>query len=427
MSGIGAAARSLVVAVAAVVASTSWSPASGDLEPPRSTSGVASSAPSVGPVETVSVHARDVGPQVAVGWGGRTTAAVWHRRAPRGSDLGGRLFASVRTDGDWSDPLRISGENRLRGANLDVAAGRDGQVSVAWSVQRNGRGVVFETHREDEVWSTPTRLGTGGRPHVVVDGTGETSVMWIHKRIHVASRPAGGTWVKRVFSRGGSFVRLDLAVNRAGDEVAIWNGSTISRSRTSAIWSDVEKLPFSMLNNEYDPALGVFPTGRALATWNYTEEVFRARRSATGRWSSPHEFEETPGTIEQGGAMGVAVARNGHALIQWNASYGGTVVSRYRPGEGFGKPIRLRGDTERFVASYRALLLTPDGAALVVGEDKFGGAYRWQSGSGRRWRPVTQLEGVPEISAVDARGARMAVLFRDDDGLHVVMVDMVTT
>ena len=122
--------------------------------------------------------------------------------------------------------------------------------------------------------------------------------------------------------------------------------------------------------------------------------------------------------------MAIAVTRNSHAMIQWNASYGGTVVSRYRRGEGFGKPIRLRKDTEHFVAAYRALLLTDDGAALVAGDDKNGAAYRWQRGPGRAWRPVEQL-ATSEISSADARGTRMAVMFHNDAGLHARIIDVV--
>lgn len=414
-----------LVAAVVVLAAVSWSPATG-VESVRSEGRAASSVPSVGPTETVSDHRRDAKgtTRIAVGWGGRVTA-VWYRHPPTDSGSGGRLFASVRRrDGVWSALVPISSRNQ--GARtVDVAAGRGGQVSVVWVARRNGRRLVVETHREQGEWTTPQRLGRGIRPKVVVDGDRQTSVMWFGRRMQVASRDASGDWVRRIFVRGGTPISYDLATNRAGDEVAIWNAVTVSRSRHSAAWSDVETLPFVMANNEYDPALGVFPDGRALATWNYAEEVFWARRSPWGRWRRPNEFVRTPGEIEQGGSMATAVTRTGHALIQWNASYGGTVVSRYRPGEGFGRPIRLTKGTGYFVAAYRAVLLAPDGAALVAGEDRHVGAYRWQKGPGRPWRPVRKLGAPSGLSWVDARGTRMAVLFHDDTGLRARIIDLV--
>jgi len=103
----------------------------------------ASSRPSVGQIETVSAHRRDEkgSTRVAVGWGGRV-AVVWFRHPPPESDVGGRLFASVRrVDGVWTDPVPISKRNQ--GARtVDVAAGRKGQVSVVWVARRNDRRSV---------------------------------------------------------------------------------------------------------------------------------------------------------------------------------------------------------------------------------------------------------------------------------------------
>lgn len=393
----------------------------------------AASPPSVGETETVSENERDgrtgdsVTASIAVSWSGRVTA-VWYRPAPEESSLQGRLMGSTRSrNGTWSDPDRIS--RRIRNPlDLSLSAGRAGQASAAWTVTvRPGRRVVFEAHLDDGEWSTPERLGRGRNPQVVQDGQGVTHVMWVNKRATIASRSADGAWTRRRFVHGGQPENFDLTTNHAGDAFAMWDepgcvcASTASRPRGSQRWSRRELSGAHFL--DFAPGLGAFPSGRILAAWIYVERLSWAQRTATGRWSPVRDFGEPNGIIEQSGSMAIAVARRRQALALWSAEVGGHFASRYRPGHGFGTPVRLSEQGAWFDA--RGGTVVPDGAALVAGATRRGQiGYRWQRGPRREWRPLRLLDSVGEVTSVASSGRRTAVMYLND-GLRVRVIDLV--
>lgn len=419
------------VVLVAVLAVSSWQPVASTAAPSSGTGSV----PVVGGAETVSLHERDdlrgdvLTASIAVGWGGRVSAA-WYRRPPEASDLPGRLMSSIRNrNGVWSDPVRIS--RRIpEPAYVFLAAGRGGRVSAVWiSRGPSGRLAVFASHRQDGEWGSRERLGRGDYARVVHDGRGVAHVMWANKRVVIASRATDGTWTRRKFAVGDEPESYELSTNRAGDAIAMWDESgcfcvsTATKTRDSTTWHR-RREPAGAYFFDFAPGLGVFPGGRrALAAWIYGEKLSWAQRSATGVWSPPREFGEPTGSIEQNGSMRMSVSPRGHALALWSTQWGGYIASRYRPGHGFGKPSRLGERGAGFHVGGG--MVTSDGAALVAGVTQHGQVgYRWQRGPWRDWRPLRALNSEGDLAAVNARGRRIAVLFVDE-GLRVRVIDLV--
>jgi hypothetical protein len=396
------------------------------------------SSPSVGSTEIVSLNSKDavagedLDARVVVGWGRRVTA-VWARGGSAGA-RDSRLFASVRgRRGVWSDAVALTKPFNVNGQQFDVAAGRKNQVSVVWSARRRGGHThIFEVHRQGNGWSRPEPFGRGHVPRVTVDGTGETTVAWFHKGTTVASRRAGGTWTTRRYESPGWGWGLNVASNRGGDEIAMWDRVshdcvcmwTAFKSKTSVHWSRPHRIYGEPLD-DHDPALGPFRSGRVLAawTWSSSNHVLWTKRSLAGRWSPQQHIRGRVGIIEERGGTALAVVGHGRALLRWTSDGGGTFVSRYRSGRGFGKPVRLT-NSRHFFEAVGPPMLSTDGTAVVAGE--MGSprrvAYRWQL-PGQPWSPLQRLDPMEYMIAVDTRHTRLAVLF-GNQGIRARMIDL---
>lgn len=415
-----------------------------DPPPAATATSTASATPSVGPTETVSVQAQDVAEtndgvglwaRVVVGWGGQVTA-VWYRPDADTGFRRGRLFASVRgAGGVWSDPVAVSQPFSFpEGDRLDVAAGRGKAVSVVWAVGLEGATRVFEAHRDGPGWSSPIALGKGESPRVVMDGLGNTTVLWSHRAPHVVTRSPDGVWsTPRVFT-GGVDDPHALAANRAGDEALLWTQNSTRSTRmkaafrapTSQTWP--RPATFSTRAVDYVGAgLAVDPEGRVLAAWARSDpgrgHVWWTRRSLAGRWSPVRQIAGDVGRIGDYGYLDLSLNRHGSGLVRWIAYYGGTYVARYRRGHGFGAPVRLSRDRFPTLEAVGSPLLTGDGTAVVaggVGNHRVG--YRWQA-RGQSWSAIQRLGASQAINAIGARGSRMAILFQEH-GLRVRVIDV---
>jgi len=420
------------------------SPAGSTPGPRSVTSRAGSSAPSVGLTETVSEQAQDVAfnndglglwAQVVVGWGGRVTA-VWYRPD---ADLGfraGRLFASVRgAGGVWSNPLAVSPTFSFPdGDRFDVAAGRGKAVSVVWTAPFEGARRIFEAHRDGPGWSSPFLLSKGTSPRVVMDGLGDTTVLWAHRAPHVSTRTPDGVWSAPHAFTGGRGSPQALAGNRAGHQTVLWtqwrrDNSTrmraAYRARPTHTWPHAVTVP-NRFPDYRQSDLAVDPHGRVLAAWatngHHGGNVRWNRRSLAGRWSPTHTIAGDTGKIGEYGWLDLTVNRRGRGLIRWITDGGDTYVARYRPGHGVGAPVHLSRDRGPWFLAEGSPLLTADGTAVVAGDLGDRVAYRWQT-RGQAWSPLQRIGASEAVNAVGARGARMVVLFQNQ-GLHARVIDV---
>ena len=353
-------------------------PAASTQHLPTRVSGVLAATPSVGPTETVSEGAVDVAntndgvglpAKVVIGWGGQVTA-VWYRPDADVGFRGGRLFASVRdTAGVWSNPVAVSQAFAYPfGVRFDVAAGRGPAASIVWTARFDGANYVFEAHRDEIGWSSPSMLGRGNRnePRVVMDGHGNTTALWYRRGPRVATRPADGAWsAPRVFRRGGGSPPWALTANRAGDEALVWrvdNGLRATfRARTSNHWTRAVAVPGRVGDFV---ALAIDRRGRALAAWSTAGSIQWARRSLHGRWSSARKIPGDVGRIGEYGWLDLSVNRRGRGLVRWTADTG-TYVARYQPGAGFRRAVHLG----RLFRAEDSPLLTAGRTAIVAGKE----------------------------------------------------------
>jgi hypothetical protein len=223
---------------------------------------------------------------------------------------------------------------------------------------------------------------------------------------------------------------MNVAANRAGDTVLMWDNISRTCICTWAAFKPRQKTPWGHAVSVpgygfyFDPALGVFPSGRVLAAWSDVrpDQLLWTRRSLSGHWSRPRQAPGHIFGIDEGGGVDLDVSRHGRAVAVLGARYSGTWVARYRAGHGFGTAVRLTNN-RTFFDAYGAPLLTTDGTAVVAGQmfpDRV--AYRWQA-QGQPWSPLQRLDPTDEVTSVSSRGTRLAVLFRNQ-GFRARIIDV---
>jgi hypothetical protein len=235
----------------------------------------------------------------------------------------------------------------------DVALDAQGDAVVVWtrflsgSVRTGSTYAVEATSRRGAAgdWQTPVRIGTqanaGGtpflgvpRPHVALDAHGNAFAIW------QAPHPSGSIVVQSAvkphdsdawqapatlsgLSEDGELPQL--AVDGAGDAVAVWQGSfgtgVLTRAAARAAGSNSWSAPatISASGDNFQPEVAVDSHGNAIAIWarsnsrGYLIEAAR-RPAATGVWQLPAAVS-TPD--DNNGAPSVGLDPRGNALAVW--------------------------------------------------------------------------------------------------------------
>jgi PKD domain-containing protein len=173
-------------------------------------------------------------------------------------------------------------------------------------------------------WITPAdvSLGSGGHllapqpDSVAMSPAGNLVVGWVSydptfmtPTIHLVLRPAGGpaltpqTYMP-ASSGTGSLTSLSVAVNDAGDAIAIWdNGGSLAyvvRAPGGVFGSPQLPPVFSFQNAADDPAVGLAADGTATVVYGarctsglFSSEAVAVRRTADGSWSAPEALATT--------------------------------------------------------------------------------------------------------------------------------------
>lgn len=197
-----------------------------------------------------------------------------------------------------------------------VAVGGDGTVTVVWG--RAGR-IVASSRPRGGRWSPPERISDparrAGHPRVGADGAGRVTVVW---RERIAGR--------RVTER----FRLPSGAP-AGEltEVVDRRWAVVARSgRPGGGWGPLERLsaPTARVRDVEQPGLAVARDGRALVLWDDGGDVLARARDARGRWA---------GEVRVGGGggeavdPGLAMSPGGAAVAVWSNRVGGGAARRY--------------------------------------------------------------------------------------------------
>ena len=275
-------------------------------------------------------------PQVALDRAG-DAVVVWARS--NGTDVVVQA-ALQRANGGWLAPQDISGPG-VDVDRPDVALDAHGNGVAVWQSSDGSSSVIRAATRSAAgSWSTPQALSSGGyseRPHVGVDSAGEAVAVWsangAHVRVRAAVRRAGGGWGQPETLSGPAADALQpqLAVSPRGSAVAAWasfDGRTYviqSSSRTrGGAWSAVQDI--SPRSPDLGaPKIALDSAGDALAVWrglrSARERIQAARRPARGAWSTPAVISRGPADAD---LPDVALDAAGNGAGIWQSGNGVT-------------------------------------------------------------------------------------------------------
>jgi hypothetical protein len=264
-------------------------------------------------------------------------------------------------------------------------------------------------------WSPPVNLSGSGKsvsePQIAVDAAGEAVAVWKrfdeqHSFIQAASRPPGGAWSApttiSVSGKGPRSFELQLAMNAAGEAVAVWTherdldeDTTIQAASRSPAgsWSAPATISRSTgLAGAREAQVVISASGEAVAAWNQFHAVKAASRPPGGVWSRPASLSKGRGdTLFPQIAMNSA----GEAIAIWE-SYGASgfadiVQAAARPpGGAWSGPANL--STARQEPTSPQVAIAASGEATVVWAREFFIAIQGVSRSpGGKWSSVRTL------------------------------------
>lgn len=243
-------------------------------------------------------------------------------------------------------------------------------------------------------WHAPVTLSAAGDvfgpAQVAMDRAGNATAVWtaFGRRssdtsvAQAATRPAGGSFSRPVNLSKRSAEYADVAMNPAGDTVAIWSGIAAVGLRAAIRPVGGSFSPPARLSadDSVGIALAIDQAGGAIIVWDGAFDdrgVQAVLRSAGGGFSKPVNLGDGDGLSPQ-----VAIDQAGDAIVVWEGLPGTSsgVQAVLRPAGGsFSKPVNLSADRQR---NHGALVLTRDAQVAI---DQAGNAIVvWARSRGKR-------------------------------------------
>ena len=243
-------------------------------------------------------------------------------------------------------------------------------------------------------WHAPVTLSAAGDvfgpAQVAMDRAGNATAVWtaFGRRssdtsvAQAATRPAGGSFSRPVNLSKRSAEYADVAMNPAGDTVAIWSGiAAVGLQAAIRPVGGSFSLPARLsADDSVGIALATDQAGGAIIVWDGAfadRGVHAVVRSAGGGFSKPVNLGDGDGLSPQ-----VAIDQAGDAIVVWEGLPGTSsgVQAVLRPAGGsFSKPVNLSADRQR---NHGALVLTRDAQVAI---DQAGNAIVvWTRYTGKR-------------------------------------------
>jgi uncharacterized repeat protein (TIGR01451 family) len=269
---------------------------------------------------------RSSDPQLAVDESG-AVHVVWQQETPWVEVF----YARRASDGSWSSPQNIS-NNPGSWRRPQLAVDRSGAVHVVWQQETPGNPAIFYARRSsDGSWSTPQNISSNYYsefPQLAVDGGGAVHVVWRQgSEVFYARRSSDGTWSspQNISNTPDCSESQQLAVDGGGIVHVVWEDCSpesgidifYARRSTDGTWSS----PQNISNNpgpSLKPQLAADGGGAVHVVW-YDDtsgiwEIFYARRSSDGTWSSPQNISNTP---DYSASPQLAVDGGGTVHVVW--------------------------------------------------------------------------------------------------------------
>jgi hypothetical protein len=351
----------------------------------------------------------------------------------------------------WLPPVDISEPGEAAG-EPHVVLDSEGNATAVWD-RWNGLDTVVESayRPAGEGWGSPEDLSEpelegelipgahdAQSPRIAVDGQGDVTVVWeryagAKMLLQAVERPSGGSWTAPV-DLGEMNLASDpepwVAVDSAGDAVAVWKQEEVIRSVFRPAGGDWEApVPIST-GESFVPQAAMNAEGDATVVWMHYDGsryvVESAYLPAGGHWESP-TLVSAPG--EEAGDPQVALDADGNTLVAWRGESGGEeyVRTAYRPvGGSWEAPTNASVAGEHVQSIQDAV--DSDGNAIVAWAGEAGGydiaraAYR---PSGGQWEAPSDLSAdggnaFPSDVVFDTSGNAAIVWERSDGSDNVV-------
>jgi hypothetical protein len=346
----------------------------------------------------------------------------------------GLTAASPAAASLWTAAANVSEEGQSA-YRPQVAVDAAGDAIAVWARSNGSNDVVQAALKPaGELWGKPATLSEAGEeasaPEVAVDSAGEAIAVWTRSNgsndvVQAALKPAGEPWGTPVaLSEAGQDAHApEVAVDSAGEAIAVWTGSNGSNDVVQAAvksagepWA--KSAPISEAGQEAsEPEVAVDAAGDATVVWTryiglssggMSNYVVQATVKPVGEvWEAPTTVSEE--SKEEGLEPRVAVDAAGDATAIWKRfAYGGRAIqTAVKPvGKPWGTPTSFgQGGDPRIVVNAAG-----DAAAIW---SEYGIVQATVKPVGEPWVKPAPLsdpdaESAPQV-AVDAAGAATAV------------------
>jgi len=254
---------------------------------------------------------------------------------------------------------------------VGLALGNDpaGNAYVTWARDGQPRLVV---HQADGSWTAPVSLParSWSPPALAFDGGGRGLMVWrdTDGTVQTATSPRAGRWsaaraLPTSTDQGGD--QPALAVNRAGQALAVWLGSQgeravhVAAGSTRGAWSAPLVVSGSLGAGAVEPRLTLDDGGRGTVMWIAKRAIFVAeRRGVDASWSAPRRLSPVG---DLGFGIDLATSNRGRAAAVWAPS--GRIEARLRSESGRWGPVqRLSGGS----ASNPRAAVSDSGAVAIA-------------------------------------------------------------
>lgn len=398
-------------------------------------------------------------PQVAIGPDGAAVAVWDHFVVNPQAHWHYQIWAArMAPDADvFSTPTQLEPDDSGITSWAAVAMdGRGGAIALWSGARKNIRSSRLDPSTLG--WSSPLQLesddtGNAEQPRIAVRPQGDAIVVfaqddgtrrnvWSNTYDVAARRWRGPAALTK--ENTGSSATAAVALNPAGDAVAIWVRGNFIAERTeiwtsrlqlkAAAWTQPVELETGVLSNgTHDPQIALSDAGAGLAVWRDYSAQYKARVWAS--WTRPptHTWSDAF-LLDQDAQHSAAVARiaitpGGDAIAVWTQTDGthqNLWANRYQiASDSWSGPEKLETDDTADVL-VPSLALNGSGDAIVVWQQAQGGLDQvWANRFSRadaRWLGATALQpsaagaGRAPHVALDAQGAAIAVWQRSSAG-----------
>jgi PKD domain len=339
------------------------------------------------------------------------------------------LEASSRPAGSWEAPVELMRPGV--GSGPRVAVNNRGDAVAVWRHDIGAPRVLQAAYRPgtSRQWQAPIDLSEAGAiagQEVGLDGAGNAVAVWNLDRgggyvVQAEERPAAsGVWgapINLSQVGGNAPGPPSLALNANGGAVAVWAraGGVVQASlRTSGVWQPATDLsaPGALL----DPDVAIDPAGDAVAVWSWQGPsgtvVQAAFHPAGGGWTAPAQVSGTPASPAP--RARTAIDGGGNAVVVWlgGPAPGVRAATRPRATGAWSRPAAV--STAGQAASTPEFSINPAGNALAVWRQGGTTVASLRPANSGVWFPPTNLSA----ANVETRGPQVAV---DDAGRAVAI------